>query len=100
MASKLRTVNGVMHPSIQVMRSSSVLTFPFPVQLGPTYEPNSFGGPVEDPKYMDPPVPYQLSGEGKRYNHRADSDDFSQVSGARGKAVASFLSCKKKRGEA
>jgi hypothetical protein len=71
------------------MRSSSVLTFPFPVQLGPTYEPNSFGGPVEDPKYMDPPVPYQLSGEGKRYNHRADSDDFSQVSGARGKAVAS-----------
>jgi catalase len=47
--------------------------------LGPTYEPNSFGGPVEDPKYMDPPVPYQLSGEGKRYNHRADSDDFSQA---------------------
>ncbi len=46
----------------------------------PNYEPNSFGGPKENPQYMDRPE--SLSGEpAARYNHRHDKnqDDYAQV---------------------
>src|SRR6478672_11466452 len=33
------------------------------------YEPNSFGGPVEDPQFKEPPLP--VSGAADRYDHRA-----------------------------
>jgi catalase len=41
------------------------------------YEPNSFGGPVEDPQYVEPPL--QIDGDAVRYNHRAGNDDYSQI---------------------
>jgi catalase len=41
------------------------------------YEPNSFGGPVEDPHLKEPPL--KLSGEVDRYDHRTGSDDYSQA---------------------
>jgi catalase len=41
------------------------------------YEPNSFGGPVEDPRFKEPPLP--ISGAADRYDHRAGNDDYSQV---------------------
>src|SRR6202521_2008072 len=41
------------------------------------YEPNSFGGPVEDPQFKEPPLP--ISGAGDRYDHRVGNDDYSQV---------------------
>ncbi|MCX7801341.1 MAG: catalase [Fimbriimonadales bacterium] len=40
------------------------------------YEPNSFGGPVEDPRYKEPPL--RISGDADRYDHREGNDDFSQ----------------------
>lgn len=40
------------------------------------YEPNSFGGPVEDPKFVEPPL--KISGDADRYNHRDGNDDYSQ----------------------
>jgi len=40
------------------------------------YEPNSFGGPVEDPSYKEPPLP--TSGDADRYNHRDGNDDYTQ----------------------
>lgn len=40
------------------------------------YEPNSFGGPVEDPRYKEPPL--RISGDADRYDHRQGNDDFSQ----------------------
>src|SRR6266478_2305916 len=40
------------------------------------YEPNSFGGPAEDPGFKEPPLP--LSGDGDRYDHRIVNDDYSQ----------------------
>ncbi|MGA2326904.1 MAG: catalase [Bryobacteraceae bacterium] len=45
---------------------------------GPNYEPNSFGGPVEDPSYKDPA--WDL-GEtvAARYDHRAGNDDYTQA---------------------
>ncbi len=41
------------------------------------YEPNSFGGPVEDPRYLEPPL--KISGDADRYNHRDGNDDYSQA---------------------
>ena len=40
------------------------------------YEPNSFGGPVEQPDAKEPPL--TLSGAADRYNHRDGNDDYRQ----------------------
>jgi catalase len=40
------------------------------------YEPNSFGGPVEDPGVAEPPL--RISGDAARYDHREGNDDFTQ----------------------
>ncbi|MCH9756441.1 MAG: catalase [Gammaproteobacteria bacterium] len=41
------------------------------------YEPNSFGGPVENKVLEEPPL--ALEGEAERYSHRFNNDDFTQV---------------------
>ncbi len=41
------------------------------------YEPNSFGGPVEDLSAKEPPLP--IDGDADRYNHRDGNDDFTQA---------------------
>jgi len=40
------------------------------------YEPNSFGGPVEDPSVAEPPL--RIDGDAARYDHREGNDDYSQ----------------------
>lgn len=40
------------------------------------YEPNSFGGPTQNPEYREPPLP--LEGDADRYDHRQGNDDYSQ----------------------
>ena len=40
------------------------------------YEPNSMGGPVEDPSVKEPAL--RIDGDADRYNHREGNDDFSQ----------------------
>lgn len=40
------------------------------------YEPNSFGGPVEDKSFAEPPL--KISGDADRYNHRIGNDDYTQ----------------------
>ncbi|MBU2089701.1 MAG: catalase, partial [Alphaproteobacteria bacterium] len=40
------------------------------------YEPNSFGGPVEDQSVAEPPL--KISGDADRYNHREGNDDYTQ----------------------
>ncbi len=40
------------------------------------YEPNSFNGPVEDPRAKEPPL--KISGDADRYDHREGNDDFTQ----------------------
>jgi catalase len=41
------------------------------------YEPNRFGGPVEDPRFKEPPL--KISGDADRYDHREGNDDFTQA---------------------
>jgi catalase len=40
------------------------------------YEPNSFGGPVQDERFLEPPL--KISGDADRYNPREGADDFIQ----------------------
>ena len=40
------------------------------------YEPNSFGGPVQDSKFAEPAL--AISGDAARYNHRDGNDDYTQ----------------------
>ena len=40
------------------------------------YEPNSFGGPAQDEKFLEPPL--KISGDADRYNHREGNDDYTQ----------------------
>jgi catalase len=40
------------------------------------YEPNSFGGPAEQPQLAEPPL--RVRGDAQRYDHRVGNDDFSQ----------------------
>ena len=40
------------------------------------YEPNSFGGPVEDARFKEPPL--RISGDADRYDSRTAADDFTQ----------------------
>ena len=42
----------------------------------PNYEPNSFGGPVEDVKYRE--RPRTITGSVDRHNHRLDDDYYTQ----------------------
>ena len=41
------------------------------------YEPNSFGGPTQDPSRAEPPL--KISGDADRYNHRDGNDDYTQA---------------------
>jgi len=41
------------------------------------YQPNSFGGPVDDPRRSEPPL--RISGDADRYNHHDGNEDYSQV---------------------
>ena len=41
------------------------------------YEPNSYGGPVEDPRFKEPPL--KISGDADRYDHRVGNDDYIQA---------------------
>lgn len=41
------------------------------------YQPNSFDGPVEDPRMKEPPL--KISGDADRYNHRDGNEDYSQA---------------------
>ena len=41
------------------------------------YEPNTFGGPVEDPSVKEPPL--KISGDADRYDHRKGNDDYTQA---------------------
>jgi catalase len=40
------------------------------------YEPNSFHGPAQDKRFVEPPL--KISGDAARYNHRDGNDDYRQ----------------------
>jgi catalase len=41
------------------------------------YDPNSMNGPLQDERFIEPPL--RISGDAERYNHRDGNDDYRQV---------------------
>lgn len=64
---------------------------------GPNYQPNSFGGAVDNAAVMEPPL--RINGDAARYNHRDGNDDYTQAGNlyrlmddaARGRLVANLV---------
>ena len=52
------------------------MRFDAPKSTNAFYEPNSFAGPTEDPRFAEPPL--KVSGAADRYNHRDGNDDYTQ----------------------
>lgn len=76
---------GVHYEALEVNKPRSPVnhynrdgTMPFGMRTNPDayYEPNSFGGPVEDPSVEEPP--HRYSGEVGRYEYRGEADHYSQ----------------------
>ena len=58
--------------------SDGVMRFDGNYGAAVNYEPDSFGGPVEDPRFKEPPL--KISGDADRYDHREGNDDYTQPS--------------------
>ena len=56
--------------------ADGAMRFDSPPRTDAWYEPNSFGGPVEDPSVAEPPLP--IHGDADRYSHRDGNDDYTQ----------------------
>ncbi|WP_332771282.1 catalase [Phenylobacterium sp.] len=52
------------------------MRFDAPGRTDAYYEPNSFGGPKEDPTVAEPPL--RMTGDADRFNHRTGNDDYTQ----------------------
>jgi len=52
------------------------MRFDAPKSSDAYYEPNSFGGPVQDERFAEPPL--KISGDADRYNHHDGNDDYTQ----------------------
>lgn len=53
------------------------MRFDAPKATDAYYEPNSFGGPKQDPAFAEPPL--AISGDAARYDHRDGNDDYTQA---------------------
>jgi catalase len=68
-------VNRPVAPVAHYNKDGSMNSFPGD-HADAYYEPNSFGGPVEDRSFAEPPL--AISGDADRYNHRDGNDDHTQ----------------------
>jgi catalase len=66
------------HVPVHTYNKDGVMNFlDVPKNPDAYYEPNSFGGPKEDPSVMEPPL--KINGDAAHYNHRDGNDDYVQV---------------------
>ena len=69
-------VNAPRVPVHNYHKDGAMRFFPPATNPDAFYEPNSFGGPVEDKSVQEPPL--RISGDADRYNHRDGNDDYGQ----------------------
>jgi len=69
-------VNAPRCPVHHYHKDGAMRFFPSCTNADAYYEPNSFGGPVEDKRYAEPPL--KISGDAARYDHRLGNDDYTQ----------------------
>jgi catalase len=63
--------------AVHTYHADGAMRFDAPRGTDAYYEPNSFGGPVQNPAVAEPPMP--VTGDAARYDHRVGNDDFGQV---------------------
>ncbi|MEQ1653177.1 MAG: catalase [Hyphomicrobium sp.] len=69
-------VNAPKCPVHNYHKDGSMRFFPAATSSDAYYEPNSFGGPVENKALAEPPL--KISGNADRFNHRDGNDDYKQ----------------------
>ena len=62
--------------AVHTYHADGPMRFDAPKRTNAYYEPNSFGGPVQDQRFAEPPL--KISGDADRYNHRDGNDDYTQ----------------------
>ena len=65
------------HAAVHNYHLDGAMRFDAPAGSDAYYEPNSFGGPVEQPGVKEPPL--RISGDADHYDHRAGNDDTTQA---------------------
>ncbi len=61
---------------VRTYHADGPMRFDAPKGTDAYYEPNTFGGPVQDKRFAEPPL--RISGDADRYNHRDGNDDYTQ----------------------
>jgi catalase len=61
---------------VRTYNADGAMRFDAPQGTDAYYEPNSFGGPVQDARFAEPPL--KISGDADRYNHHDGNDDYTQ----------------------
>ncbi len=64
------------HSPVNHYHMEGAMHFMQPASSDAYYEPNSFGGPVENHDFDEPPL--AISGDADRYHHREGNDDYTQ----------------------
>jgi catalase len=62
--------------AVHTYHADGSMRFDAPRGTDAYYEPNSFGGPVQDDSLREPPL--RIDGNADRYNHRDGNDDYTQ----------------------
>jgi catalase len=62
---------------VHTYHADGPMRFDAPKGTDAYYEPNSFGGPVQDARFAEPPL--KISGDANRYSHRDGNDDYTQA---------------------
>jgi len=61
---------------VRTYHAEGAMNFAEPSASDAYYEPNSFGGPVEEARFAEPPL--KISGDAARWDHRDGNDDYTQ----------------------
>ena len=69
-------VNAPRCPVHNYHKDGAMRFFPPATNSDAYYEPNSFGGPIQDERFREPPL--KLFGNAERYSHRDGNDDYRQ----------------------
>ncbi|MGI4957831.1 MAG: catalase [Janthinobacterium lividum] len=64
------------HSQVNTYHADGPMRFDAPKGTDAYYEPNSFGGPVEQPSAKEPPL--RINGDAGYYDHRTGNDDYTQ----------------------
>lgn len=62
---------------VNTYHMDGAMNFATPASSDAYYEPNSFGGAVEQKSFLEPDFP--TNGDAQRYDHRIGNDDYTQV---------------------